>query len=118
MHHTLPDISSRDDIKSILNKFYEKAKKDFVIGDKFKNINMDLHLETITNFWDSIIFGSDSYHGDPFGKHIAMRLEKKHFNRWLELFINEVDTHFAGKNAEEMKMRGRTIAQVFQYKLS
>jgi len=112
------DIKSRDDIKSLLVKFYQEAQHDEVIGEKFININMDEHIEVIVNFWDSIIFGTNTYQGDPFGKHISMGLEEKHFTRWLKLFTDLIDKHYQGQNADEMKLRGKTIAQIFQHKLS
>ncbi len=117
MQEVLTDINSRDDIKSILINFYQVAQEDDVISEKFLDLNMDEHIEVIINFWDSIIFGTNTYQGDPFGKHISMGLEEKHFTRWLKLFTDQIDSQYQGKNADEMKLRGKTIAQIFQHKL-
>ena len=117
MHEVLTDINSRDDIKSLLIIFYQLARKDDVIGENFLDLNMDEHIEVIINFWDSIIFGTNTYQGDPFSQHISMGLEERHFTRWLKLFIDQIDSQYQGKNADEMKLRGKTIAQIFQHKL-
>lgn len=114
----MPDIQSRKDIKSFLSVFYERAQNDSVIGEKFKHIDMTHHIELIVNFWDSILFGSNNYHGDPFGKHIPMNLEAKHFSRWVDIFTQTADEMYGGAIADEMKNRAKTIAGVFQHKLT
>ena len=111
------DISSRDDIVHLLNEFYRLAQEDEVIGNKFVHLNMEEHTQIIADFWDGILFGAKSYNGDAFGKHKALNLVAKDFERWLELFIDTVDSNYAGPIATEAKHRAMTIAQVFQYKL-
>ena len=111
------DISSRDDIVRLLNEFYLLAQNDKIIGKKFVDLNMPDHIQIIADFWDGILFGAKGYNGDAFGKHKALNLEAKDFEQWLELFINTVDSNYAGPVATEAKHRATTIAQVFQYKL-
>jgi hemoglobin len=118
MKENLPEIKSREDLKTFLSEFYNNAQNDDVIGEKFKDLNMDEHIEVIADFWDSILFGSNSYKGDPFGKHIPMKLEDQHFTRWVEIFVQTADEMYTGDIVEEMKTRGKTIAQVFQHKLT
>lgn len=118
MIENLPEIKSREDIKTFLSEFYLRAQNDDVIGEKFKDLNMDEHIEVIADFWDSILFGSNNYNGDPFGKHIPMKLEEKHFTRWVEIFLGTADEMYSGDIVNEMKTRGKTIAQVFQHKLT
>ncbi len=117
MDANINDISSRDDIVSLLNEFYALAQKDKIIGAKFANLNMAEHTQIIADFWDGILFGTNSYHGDAFGKHKDLNLLAKDFERWLALFIATVDTNYSGPIATEAKHRATTIAQVFQYKL-
>ncbi len=112
-----PDISSRKDIVPFLESFYTRAQADELIGEKFAHINMATHIELIADFWETVLFGTRSYQGDPFAKHIPMALKPLHFDRWVEIFTATVDDFFTGPKAEEMKMRGQTIAQVFQHKL-
>ncbi len=111
------DISSRAELVPLLKAFYAKAQADAIIGEKFSGLNMDEHIALIANFWETVLFGTRSYQGDPFGKHIPLALAPKHFTRWVELFTATIDDFYSGPKAEEMKMRGQTIAQVFQHKL-
>ncbi len=50
-------------------------------------------------------------------KHIPLPINNSHFEKWLSLFLETVDEHFAGEVAEEAKTRARNIAGVFQFKL-
>ncbi len=111
------DISSRDDIVSLLNEFYSKAQKDDIIGDKFNHLNMAEHTQIIADFWDGILFGTNRYQGDAFGKHLELNLGAKDFDRWISLFNQTIDKNYSGPIADEAKRRAGTIAQVFQYKL-
>ena len=117
MSANIKDISSRDDIVSLLNEFYSKAQEDEIIGEKFFHLNIAKHTEIIADFWDGILFGSNNYSGDPFGKHLDLNLAAKDFERWILLFNQTVDTNYSGPIADEAKHRAGTIAQVFQYKL-
>ncbi len=117
MKAKINDISSRDDIVSLLNEFYALAQEDKIIGTKFTHLNMAEHIQIIADFWHGILFGTNSYNGDAFGQHKELNLLKKDFNRWLELLIETVDANYTDPVANEAKHRATTIAQVFQYKL-
>jgi len=117
MSANINDISSRDDIISLLNQFYEQAQNDEIIGNKFTHINMAVHTEIIADFWDGILFGTNRYSGDPFGKHLDLNLAAKDFERWILLFNQTIDKNYSGPIADEAKYRAGTIAQVFQHKL-
>lgn len=117
MSTNIKDISSRGDIVILLNQFYDLAQNDEIIGNKFTNINMAAHTEIIADFWDGILFGSNRYSGDPFGKHLELNLEAKDFERWILLFNQTIDENYSGPIADEAKYRAGTIAQVFQHKL-
>ena len=40
-----------------------------------------------------------------------------HFERWVALFQATVDEHFVGPTADEAKLRGQAIAQVFEARM-
>ena len=117
MNTDITDISSRADIVTLLNEFYDKAQNDEVLGDKFTHINIAEHTEVIADFWDSILFGTNRYHGDPFGKHLNLKLQAQDFEQWILLFNQTVNKNYRGPIAEEAKYRAGTIAQVFRHKL-
>ena len=118
------ELNSRNDIETLINSFYEKVKKDEVIGYFFTDVvavDWEKHLPVMYDFWESNVFGSGNYHGNPMAQHIRLSrkspMEKKHFDRWLELFTSTVDELFTGLNAELIKQRALSIATVMQIKI-
>ena len=111
-------LENRDDLVNLLNSFYTKAQSDPLIGSKFDHIDMVDHTQIIANFWVSILFGTNSYQGDPFVKHIPLALKSEDFDRWITLFTETVDEQFEGDKADEAKLRASTIARVFKAKLT
>ena len=62
------DITNRMDIEQLINAFYDKVKKDDVIGFIFNDIakvNWEKHLPVIYNIWENILFFTGSYNGTP-----------------------------------------------------
>lgn len=110
------DIKSREDIALVVRSFYERAMLDPEIGPFFTEvaaINLEEHLPVMYDFWENLLFQTGGYHGGMMYKHIVMNeqkpLTKEHFARWLDLFEEEVDQHYAGPTAEDMKKRARSI---------
>jgi hemoglobin len=111
------DLTSRKEIEQLVNGFYEQVKKDPLLAPHFQEVNWEIHLPVMYNFWSSVILGDQSYQGNPFQKHIHLPIGQEHFSRWLALFTQTVDDHFEGENSEAIKNRAHTIAQVFQHKM-
>ena len=111
------DIGDRGDIKTLIDKFYEKVKADLLLGPVFAHVNLPDHLPIMYDFWSSMLLGEQTYRGNPIQKHLPLNIEKEHFTRWLQLFKETVDQNFAGANAEEVKTRADSIASIFQYKM-
>lgn len=114
------DIQSFDDVKLMVDTFYDKVNNDdllsYVFND-FAKIDWEEHLPKMYSFWQTLIFGEASYKGNPFAHHIPLPIEEKHFLRWLEIFNQNIDEHFQGTVAEDTKTRAWFIAQTFQKKL-
>lgn len=118
------DIQTRDDIRLLVDSFYEKALKDPLIGFLFTEIariDLPTHLPKLYAFWEMVLLGGNSYQGSPmvphFHLHLRHPLELAHFTRWLELFHQTVDDHFAGPVADLAKMRSERIAQNFHARI-
>lgn len=119
------DITNRDDITIALTDFYTRAFADQIIGFMFTDVaKVDLngHVQLITDFWSSILFKDGSYTGNAMQKHIdlnsKMTLKPGHFTRWLYLFEEALDSNFSGQNTELMKKRARMIAETISDLLS
>lgn len=111
------DIVSREEVKVLVNSFYEKVKKDELLAPSFAHVDWPHHLPIMYNFWSSVLLGDMSYNGSPFSKHKELPIRREHFSRWLELFLETVDSEFIGPVAEEAKNRAKTIAAMFQHKM-
>jgi hemoglobin len=64
-----------------------------------------------------LVFGDQSYSGNPFMRHKDLLIDRNHFERWLALFIETVDQMFEGKQASEIKQRAQSIATLFQHRM-
>ena len=118
------DISSRADLLLLISKFYEKLLADDLINYLFTDIakiNLDHHLSVLVDFWDSILFQSDTYHKNAMQPHIDLHqkspLQPHHFETWLRYFNETVDELFDGDKAFLAKERALSIATVMKIKL-
>lgn len=118
------DIQNRQDIEFLLDAFYKKIMKDTVIGHYFTEviqISLEKHMPVLYNFWESVLFGSGNYKGNPVLKHIELdqkeRLEKKHFDQWQKVFYETVDEHFEGEKAAEAKNRADLMGKLMLFKI-
>lgn len=118
------DIENREDLSELLESFYDSAFKDELIGPYFTEVaklDLDSHLPVITDFWDSILFGTANYKGNVMKVHMSLddkrQLGKVHFDRWIELFHSTINDRFMGKNATMMIERSKVIAATMGYKL-
>jgi hemoglobin len=119
------DIENRADLEFVLNIFYSLVFEDELIGDFFTKV-VPLHLEThvpvITDFWEAMIFNTHGYRKNVMevhaGIHKIKAIEKKHLDRWVQLFTETLDKNFAGRNTTLMKQRAASIATLMDLKLN
>ena len=116
----LHDIKSIDDIKILIDAFYQKVRADELIGPVFNEIaqvNWEHHLPKMYAFWEFLLIGGESYQGNPMEPHRRLnqkvQLKKEFFNRWVELFRSTVDEYFSGIVAEEAKNKAELIAMTW-----
>lgn len=111
------DIINREDIKLLVDSFYEKVQADALLAPVFNHVDWPHHLPIMYNFWSSMLLGDQSYRGNPFQKHLPLPIQPKHFDRWLKLFKETVNELFSGEKAEEVMSRAESIAGIFQMRL-
>lgn len=114
------DISGIDDIKFMVDDFYSKVQQDELLAPIFNfrlSTHWDPHLEKMYTFWNAALFGVKGYNGNPFIKHASMELETEHFDRWISMFNETIDTHFEGPVADDAKRRAAIMAHMFMNKL-
>lgn len=113
------DIEHIDDIRLLVDSFYSTVREDELIGPIFlgKITDWPIHLEKMYRFWQTVLLEEYTYNGAPFPPHATLPIQEEHFNRWLQLWGDTVDTYFEGEVAEEAKWRGERMAGVFLSKL-
>lgn len=113
------EIDNLEDIKLLVDSFYSKVRDDERLGPIFEERiggKWEPHLEKMYRFWQSILLGEHTYSGAPFLPHATMPIGEEHFNQWVKLFTETVDSHFTGEKAEEAKWRAGHMAKLFQSK--
>ncbi|HQW84433.1 MAG TPA: group III truncated hemoglobin [Ferruginibacter sp.] len=120
-----PDIKSRADIEKLIILFYEQVREDKTIGFIFNdvvNINWQKHISLITDFWETILLDNPVYKNNAMEVHYEINkilpLQPKHFESWLLLFYNSIDTLFEGKTATLAKVRAKSITDLMQFKMN
>ncbi len=112
-----PEIKNRKDIAHLVCTFYEKVRKDTILGPVFNGIitDWDAHLEILTDFWESQLFMKRKYIGDPIKAHqktddfMGNTMTMEHFGIWLNLWFATLDELFSGETVWIAKNRARKM---------
>lgn len=119
------DITSRKDIITLIDKFYDIIREDEMLGtifDDVAKVNWVRHLPLMYDFWENTLFFTGSYSGNPVQNHRQLNqkypLTNEHFNHWIALFNKTVDELFEGEKAELAKQRALSIATVLRIKIA
>lgn len=122
---TRPDLTGRADIELLVNTFYEKVRRDELLGfifDDVAHVDWTAHLPKMYAFWETMIFRSASYVGNPLAAHARLvpltAMGRAQFDRWLALFTATVDGLFAGEKAEHIKSAASDMANVIHARIN
>ena len=116
----IKDILTPQDIKTLVDAFYEKIRRDELLSPIFNERienRWPQHLEKMYSFWQTVLLDERTYLGSPFPPHAQLLIGHSHFQRWMKLFIETADTLFEGKKAEEAKWRAGKMAELFESKI-
>lgn len=115
------DIENREDIKLLIDNFYDKVKVDPLISFIFNDItkvNWEKHLPVMYDFWENALFYTGGYTGNPMEIHTRLNrvvpLTAEHFQQWIHLFTNTVDELYTGEKAQLAKHRAISIATLIR----
>lgn len=116
------DIQNREDIFLLVNTFYQQIKKDDLLGPVFNRMiateEWPVHIEKLTDFWETNLFGIPKFKGSPTQKHIQTdatfdhNIQQKHFDQWLLLWGKTIDNLFKGDLATRAQMAAHNIAEI------
>jgi hemoglobin len=112
------DLKTRADIKKLVVIFYSKVRKNEDIGYFFNNTikDWDEHLEKLIDFWESNLFFTGSFSGNPAMAHINVdrihnnTITEYHFGIWLNLWFQTIDELFEGEMAQRLKNNARKMS--------
>jgi hemoglobin len=108
------DITDLNDIRTLVDTFFESAVKDDLLGPIFSQIeNSHLHKDTLYKYWETVLLTHAS-DAELFPKHIELMFSPKHFFRWLTLFLSTIDTLYFGPTAEKAKIMVMRKSEEFQ----
>lgn len=113
-------INNRNDINKLVHLFYAKIRKNELLGPIFDRHISDEqwpeHLEKLTDFWETNLFGIAKFKGSPSTKHINVdknmnhTIEQTHFGVWLQLWFESIDQLFDGETAQKAKQSARKMS--------
>lgn len=119
-----PDISSKEDIKLLVDTFYNKVQANTTLGYIFNDVaklNWDEHLPKMYSFWGSLLLQEHTYAGNPMQIHVELSkittMSLVEFSEWINLFYQTVNELFEGEIASEAKTRAANIARLMQHKI-
>jgi hemoglobin len=119
------DIETRADCERLVRAFYGRALEDPIIGWIFTDVaklDLEAHVPVLTDFWDTLLLGAQSYSSGAFHPHAALHakvgLRAGHFDRWLSLWYSTVDELYAGPTAELAKAHAFRLANAFRMRLA
>jgi hemoglobin len=120
MSNEKQEILSREDVQILVDQFYARVNQDPLLSpvfNDFAKVDWAAHLPKMYTFWSSILLGDYSYKGRPFPPHAQLPAKKVHYDRWLKLFTETVDSLFVGEKAELAKKRAQDLASIFMSRL-
>lgn len=114
-------IKTQEDVFILVNTFYKNIRKDLLLGPIFNsNIPDDEwinHIDKLTNFWITILFGIPVFKGNPGMKHLKVdessnhQIEQVHFEHWLYLWETTIDSLFNCHLSRKAKFMAKNIAE-------
>ena len=122
---TRTDLAGRAEIELLVNTFYDKVRRDDVLGFIFNDVartDWAAHLPKMYDFWETVIFRSGGYSGNPLAAHARLvpltKMGRAQFDRWLALFKATVDELFVGSKAEHIKNAADDMANVIHARIN
>ena len=120
----LLDIRNREDIERLVNAFYERVRRDELLGfifDEVARTDWESHLPKMYAFWETVLFGTGGYQGNPLVAHAKLvpltEMGEKQFDRWRQLFKATVDEFFFGEKAAHIQRAAEDMANVIHARI-
>lgn len=110
------DIESRVDLEFLIMEFYKKVRADELLGPFFNSTftsddAWNHHYPILIDFWEQNLFGNQVFYGNPtmahhgVDKRFHFSIGKEHFDRWVDLWVTNIDALFVGEKVEYSKTK-------------
>ncbi|MFN8052541.1 MAG: group III truncated hemoglobin [Acidimicrobiales bacterium] len=113
------DLDDPEKVAEMVRRFYADVAQDALLGPLFNDVahtDWSAHLPKLTAFWCRALFSMPGYEGNPYRSHQDVHSQSPftvaHFERWLELFVDIVDSGWEGPKVEQAKALARKVADV------
>lgn len=115
----VPDDLAEQTIRTVVHAFYQRIRDDELLGPVFTNriapACWPAHLDTMCDFWSSVLLRTGRYQGRPLPPHLQIdEISDAHFHRWLKLFRQTVVSVCPPDVAELFLGRALRIAHSFR----
>lgn len=115
---SVPPGFNEENLRVVVYRFYERVRADPHLGPVFeRSIGTDdalwePHLQTMTDFWHTVMLHKVAYKGNPVVRHMAVDgMERWHFDRWLALFEEVAHEVYDEPAAAYIVGRARNMAR-------
>lgn len=119
------DLTDRADVEQLVSTFYQSAFTDPLIGPIFTDVaklDLDHHLPIMCDFWETVLWSAGKYRRNALQIHFVLHarhpLGSEHFDRWLQLWTQNLDAQFSGPIADRAKLQATRIAGSMQRRLA
>lgn len=107
---------TEDYISTLVERFYDRVRKDELLGPVFEGAigeHWPEHLSNLKDFWSSVALNTGRYNGRPMPVHMKLNgIGRKHFEVWLGLFEKTLqDTAPSAEAIDYFLMRAERIGQ-------
>ncbi|WP_107039218.1 group III truncated hemoglobin [Brumimicrobium mesophilum] len=114
------EIENREDVSELVNDFYAKIRTDETLGPIFNSHLSDeqwpSHLEKLTDFWETNLFGIPKFKGNPphvhaeVDRNLNYGVTQEHFAHWMHIWFRTIDEKFEGRLADRAKNAARKMS--------
>lgn len=118
------DLDDPDQIAEMVRRFYADVAQDDLLGPMFNDVarvDWSEHLPKLTAFWCRALLGQPGYVGNPFQAHANVHRQRAfsaaHFERWLSLFHETLETGWIGPSADRAAELADNVAAVHSHHL-
>ncbi len=116
----MKDIENREDLILLVHTFYAQIRQNELLGPIFnahiKKEQWPAHLEKLTDFWVTALFGVPCFKGNPtmahrtVDKNLNHSIAQGHFEQWVALWHTTIDALFEGTKANRAKRAANNMA--------